>query len=119
MKLTPTQQAVYDRMTTTPETAYELQASLSTLRALETKGLIKSKAMSRLITLWRGIMPVTHLLNKIHLGDCLELMQDIPDGSIDMVLCDLPYGKTACKWDAIIPFEPLWEGSDASALLRL
>lgn len=43
------------------------------------------------------------------LGDCLELMQNIPDGSIDMILCDLPYGTTACKWDTIIPFEPLWE----------
>lgn len=42
-------------------------------------------------------------------GDCLELMRDIPDGSIDMILCDLPYGTTACNWDTIIPFEPLWE----------
>ena len=42
-------------------------------------------------------------------GDCLELMKDIPDESIDMILCDLPYGTTACKWDNIIPFEPLWE----------
>lgn len=42
-------------------------------------------------------------------GDCLELMKDIPDGSIDMILCDLPYGTTACKWDNVIPFEPLWE----------
>lgn len=42
-------------------------------------------------------------------GDCLELMKNIPDGSVDMVLCDLPYGTTACKWDTVIPFEPLWE----------
>ena len=42
-------------------------------------------------------------------GDCLEIMKDIPDKSIDMILCDLPYGTTACKWDTIIPFEPLWE----------
>lgn len=42
-------------------------------------------------------------------GDCLELMRDIPDKSIDMILCDLPYGTTACKWDTVIPFEPLWE----------
>ena len=42
-------------------------------------------------------------------GDCLELMKDIPDKSVDMILCDLPYGTTACKWDVIIPFEPLWE----------
>lgn len=43
-------------------------------------------------------------------GDCLELMKDIPDGSIDMILCDLPYGITARnKWDTVIPFEPIWE----------
>lgn len=42
-------------------------------------------------------------------GDCIELMKDIPDGSVDMILCDLPYGTTACKWDKIIPFEPLWK----------
>ena len=42
-------------------------------------------------------------------GDCLELMKDIPNKSIDMILCDLPYGTTACKWDVIIPFEPLWK----------
>ena len=41
-------------------------------------------------------------------GDCLEKMKDISDKSIDMILCDLPYGTTACKWDVIIPFEPLW-----------
>lgn len=44
----------------------------------------------------------------IEQGDCLELMKQIPDGSIDMILCDLPYGTTACKWDSVIPFEPLW-----------
>lgn len=43
------------------------------------------------------------------LGDCLERMKEIPDGSVDMVLCDLPYGTTACKWDSVIPFAPLWE----------
>ena len=42
-------------------------------------------------------------------GDCLKLMKDIPDASVDMILCDLPYGTTANKWDTIIPFEPLWE----------
>lgn len=42
------------------------------------------------------------------MGDCLELMHDIPDGSIDMILCDLPYGTTQNKWDTIIPLEPLW-----------
>lgn len=39
----------------------------------------------------------------------MELMKNIQDGSVDMILCDLPYGMTACKWDTIIPFEPLWE----------
>ena len=42
-------------------------------------------------------------------GDCLELMKDIHDKSIDMILCDLPYGTTACKWDIVIPFDKLWE----------
>lgn len=42
-------------------------------------------------------------------GDCLEKMKLIPDGSVDMVMCDLPYGTTACKWDSVIPFEPLWK----------
>lgn len=42
------------------------------------------------------------------LGDCFEHMRNIPDGSIDMVLCDLPYGTTACAWDTILPFEQLW-----------
>ena len=43
-------------------------------------------------------------------GDCLEIMKNIPDGSVDMIICDLPYGTTACKWDSIIPFEELWKG---------
>lgn len=45
---------------------------------------------------------------RLFLGDCLEDMKDLPDGSVDMVMCDLPYGTTACKWDAVIPFESLW-----------
>ena len=48
-------------------------------------------------------------LNTIYNEDCLEGMKRIPDGSVDMILCDLPYGTTACAWDTIIPFEPLWE----------
>lgn len=48
-------------------------------------------------------------INKIYNMDCLEGMKRIPDKSIDMILCDLPYGTTACSWDSIIPFEPLWE----------
>jgi len=43
------------------------------------------------------------------IGDCLELLPEITDKSIDMILTDLPYGTTACKWDVVIPFEPLWK----------
>lgn len=46
---------------------------------------------------------------ELYKGNCLEVMKQIPDKSVDMILCDLPYGTTACKWDVIIPFEPLWE----------
>jgi site-specific DNA-methyltransferase (adenine-specific) len=57
--------------------------------------------------------PKLHLnKNNIYHGDCLELMNGIPDKSIDMILCDLPYGTTACKWDAVIPFKPLWKHYD-------
>ena len=48
-------------------------------------------------------------LNKVHLGDCLEILPTLPDKSIDMVLCDPPYQTTACKWDKLIPLEPMWE----------
>lgn len=47
--------------------------------------------------------------NKVYFGDCLELMKEIPDKSIDMILCDLPYGTTQNKWDVIISFDKLWE----------
>ncbi len=52
---------------------------------------------------------IDELKNTVVQGDCLEVMKGIPDKSIDMILCDLPYGTTACKWDTIIPFEPLWK----------
>lgn len=48
------------------------------------------------------------MINLMH-GDCLEKMKLIPDGSVDMILTDPPYGTTACKWDSIIPLEPMWE----------
>lgn len=53
-------------------------------------------------------------IDKIYLGDCLELMRDIPDCTVDMILADLPYSvlnrnNTHAQWDRIIPFEPLWE----------
>ena len=44
----------------------------------------------------------------LHNGDCLEIMKAIPDGSVDCVITDPPYGTTACKWDSVIPFEPMW-----------
>ena len=55
-------------------------------------------------------------------GDCLEMMKQIPDGSVDMVLTDPPYGTTKCKWDSIIPLEPMWGqlkrvSKDKSAIL--
>lgn len=65
--------------------------------------------------LWIGFisgikkMSNANLINKLILGDCLEVMKEIPDKSVDMILCDLPYGTTACSWDIIIPFDKLWE----------
>lgn len=44
----------------------------------------------------------------LHLGDCLDFMRTLPAGSVDAVIADLPYGTTACAWDVVIPFEPLW-----------
>lgn len=46
---------------------------------------------------------------QLYQGDCLERMKEIPDGSVDLVLTDPPYGTTACKWDSVIPLEPMWE----------
>ena len=45
---------------------------------------------------------------ELHMGDCLEVMKSIPDSSVDMILCDLPYGTTQNKWDSVIPFDELW-----------
>jgi len=49
------------------------------------------------------------IINKVFNEDCLVGMDRIPDKSIDCIICDLPYGTTVCKWDIVIPFEPLWE----------
>lgn len=49
------------------------------------------------------------LINQVYRGDCLEVMRAIPDKSLDMILCDLPYGTTQNKWDSIIPLIELWE----------
>jgi DNA modification methylase len=46
---------------------------------------------------------------QLHHGDCLDIMPLIPSGSVDAIIADLPYGTTACKWDSVIPFEPLWK----------
>ena len=51
----------------------------------------------------------TGIAMNLMLGDCLERMKEIPDGTISMILADPPYGTTACKWDSIIPLEPMWE----------
>ena len=45
----------------------------------------------------------------LYKGDCLVEMEKIADGSVDLILCDLPYGTTACSWDKIIPFDEMWE----------
>ena len=45
----------------------------------------------------------------LKLGNCLDIMKQIPDGSVDMVLTDPPYGTTQCKWDAVVPLEPMWK----------
>lgn len=54
---------------------------------------------------WGKGMNIIQIYNE----DCLQGMKRIPDGSVDAIICDLPYGTTKCKWDTIIPFEPLWE----------
>ena len=46
---------------------------------------------------------------ELYQGNCLELMSDIADNSIDCIICDLPYGTTSCSWDIIIPLDKLWE----------
>ena len=54
-------------------------------------------------------MILSDMENKIINADCMDILKQLPDKCIDMILCDLPYGTTACKWDTIIPFAPLWE----------
>lgn len=52
---------------------------------------------------------MSHVMNRLFEGDCLEYMKQIPDGSVDMILCDLPYGMTQNQWDCYIPMDKLWE----------
>lgn len=54
------------------------------------------------------VVPINELKNKVIQGDCLDVMEMIPNGSIDMILCDLPYGTTQNKWDSVIPLDLLW-----------
>ena len=56
----------------------------------------------------QSMFPSKSKIELLH-GDCLEAMKDIPDSSVDMVITDPPYGTTACKWDSIIPLEPMWK----------
>lgn len=53
--------------------------------------------------------PLYPMVNSVYEADCLEKMKEIPDGSIDMILCDLPYGMTQNNWDSYIPLDKLWE----------
>ena len=57
----------------------------------------------------RVIHSIEEFLNNVIEGDCLEIMKQLPDNSIDMVLCDLPYGTTQNKWDSVIPLDELWK----------
>lgn len=52
---------------------------------------------------------IEEFINNVYEGDCLEIMKQLPDNSIDMVLCDLPYGTTQNKWDSVIPLDELWK----------
>lgn len=52
---------------------------------------------------------MSNVINRLFEGDCLQYMQEIPDGSVDMILCDLPYGMTQNQWDCYIPLDQLWE----------
>lgn len=52
---------------------------------------------------------IEEIINNVYEGDCLEIMKQLPDNSIDMVLCDLPYGTTQNKWDSVIPLDELWK----------
>ena len=56
-----------------------------------------------------NLFELTNSQNTLYQGNCITEMDNIPDKSIDMILCDLPYGTTACKWDVIIPFDLLWK----------
>jgi len=54
-------------------------------------------------------LQISDIMNSVILGDCLDVMEKMPDDCIDMILCDLPYGTTQNKWDSVIPLEELWK----------
>lgn len=58
---------------------------------------------------WIDCVILDILMINLYNGDCLEVMKNIPNQSVDMILCDLPYGTVACSWDVVIPFDKLWE----------
>lgn len=60
-------------------------------------------------TEWSALPPMAALVNRVHCCDFFDLCEVIPDKSIDMIACDLPYGTTACAWDTVIPFKPMWQ----------
>ena len=87
-----------------------------TLEQLRQVSGIDEKTIKRIVEQFDNVEHVSKYDSKIHInpntlvnGDMLEVMNGIPDKSVDMILTDLPYGSTACKWDNVIPFEPLWE----------
>ena len=83
----------------------ELNAQKLNAKSAKKKQITLKQEGAISATLKTGIKKI----NSVILGDCLEKMMDIPEKSIDMILCDLPYGTTACKWDTVIPFKPLWQ----------
>ena len=94
-------------MTTLDKISQDLRDLLSSISDPEIKEAVAKDFISFIDTLEpKG---KADYINQMLKGDCLEVMKGIPGGSVDMILCDLPYGTTACKWDTIIPFEPLWE----------
>lgn len=58
---------------------------------------------------WPALPPMSALIDTVHHADLFDLCAVLPDKSVDMILADLPYGTTACSWDTIIPFEPMWK----------
>lgn len=64
--------------------------------------------LAEVVTIYAALDTISIGNGQFWRGDCLERMAEIPDGSVDMILCDLPYGTTQNKWDSVIPFAPLW-----------